>query len=104
MPAVMQAYIANLICKASLGRLLAIVSLFQVGGKIAASALGPVIINAGIDSGREELKGAIFFFAAVVFVASAVALGIVALRAVVRRVPEEAVGLGQNAQWLGKGV
>lgn len=81
MPAVMQAYIANLVQKSSLGRLLAIVSLFQVGGKMAASALGPIIINAGIDSGNDNLKGAVFFFAAIVFACSASALGVVALRA-----------------------
>ena len=89
MPAVMQAYIANLVQKRSLGRLLATVSLFQVGGKIASSALGPIIINAGIDSDDERLKGAIFFFAAIVFALSASALGLVALRAGVTKGPAE---------------
>lgn len=81
MPSVMQAYIASLVEKSALGRLLAIISLFQVGGKLTASAVGPVIINAGIDSGNERLKGAIFFFAAVVFLFAASGLGVVALRA-----------------------
>ena len=97
MPVVMQTYIANLVQKSSLGRLLAIVSLFQVGGKIAASGLGPIIINAGIDSGNENLKGAIFFFAAIVFAFSASALGMVALRAGVTKSQVEDRGVVGDA-------
>ncbi|CAK4031165.1 MFS general substrate transporter [Lecanosticta acicola] len=81
LPAVVQTYIANLVDKTGLGKVLAIVSLFQVAGKIASSGTGPVIIAAGIDSGNEQLKGALFFFAALVLLFAAASLGIVVFRA-----------------------
>lgn len=80
LPAVIQTYIANLVEKSGLGKVLAMISLFQVAGKVASSGIGPVIISAGIDSGNEQLKGALFLFAALVLLLSGVCLGIVVSR------------------------
>lgn len=81
LPSVIQTYIANLVDNASVGRLLAVISLFSVAGKGCATGIGPAIINAGIDSDDERLKGSIFFLAAAVFLLAGLALSIVALRA-----------------------
>lgn len=80
LPVVTQAYISNLIEKERLARVLAALSMSSVAGKLAATSLGPYIFGLGINSGKEELKGLLFFFCAVLFGGSVVTVGLVTIR------------------------
>lgn len=81
LPVVMQAYISNLVDKGRLARVLSALSMFAVAGKLAATSLGPYIFKLGIDSGKEGLRGFLFFFCAALFLGSIVTVSVVALRA-----------------------
>lgn len=80
LPVVTQAYISNLIEKERLARVLAALSMSSIAGRLAATSLGPYIFGLGINSEKEELKGLLFFFCAVLFGGSVVTISLVAIR------------------------
>ena len=76
-----QAYIAGLVDKQRLARILATLSISAAGGKFVASIIFPQIFAAGIESGVEVLKGLPFFVSAGLFVIAGASLSVVVGRA-----------------------
>ncbi|KAI9745860.1 MAG: hypothetical protein M1818_000541 [Claussenomyces sp. TS43310] len=80
LPTVTQAYISSLVESDKVARVLAALSTFAIAGKLAATSLGPLIFGLGINSGRVELTGLLFYFCALLFIGSIVAVSLVVLR------------------------
>ena len=81
LPVATQAYIASVIDKAYLGRVMSVLSIAAAGGKAIASALFPQVLALGLDTHVEVLVGLPFFVAAGLFLiagacVAAVGLGI----------------------------
>jgi MFS family permease len=74
---VTQAYISSLSNKKNLARTLASLSLVEIGGKALASALFPTVMAAGLDDGRDWMKGLPLFTSACLFVVAGLAIVIV---------------------------
>lgn len=62
-----QAYIASVIGKSFLARVMAVLSIAAAGGKAVASGLFPQVLALGLDTHVEELVGLPFFVAAGLF-------------------------------------
>ncbi|GAB7352402.1 hypothetical protein MBLNU459_g2830t2 [Dothideomycetes sp. NU459] len=80
LPVVAQALISSLVEKDRLARVLSALSIFAIAGKLAATSIGPVVLSFGIDSGKESLKGALFFFSSALFFVAAVTISLIAAR------------------------
>ena len=80
LPVATQAYIASLIEKRKLARVLSVLSIATTGGKMVASGIFPKVLGWGLDSGVEILKGLPFFESAVLFLIAAGAIGAVGWR------------------------
>ena len=73
-----QVYISALSDKTKLARTLASLSIATIGGKVLASALFPKVFAAGLDDGRERMKGLPMFAAAGLFAVSSLIITVVA--------------------------
>ena len=73
-----QVYISALSDRRKLARTLANLSIATIGGKVLASALFPKVFAAGLDDGRELMKGLPMFAAAGLFAVSGLAITVVA--------------------------
>lgn len=62
-----QAFIASVIGKSYLARVMAVLSIAAAGGKAIASGLFPQVLALGLDTHVEELVGLPFFVAAALF-------------------------------------
>ena len=75
-----QAYIASVIDKTYLARVLAVLSIAAAGGKAIASAVFPQVLAIGLDTHVEELVGLPFFVAAGLFLLAGGCVVIVGLK------------------------
>ncbi len=75
-----QAYIASVISKTYLARVLAVLSIAAAGGKAIASAVFPQVLAIGLDTHIPELIGLPFFVAAGLFVLAGACVIVVRLR------------------------
>jgi hypothetical protein len=75
-----QAYIASVIDKSHLARVMAVLSIAAAGGKAIASGLFPQVLALGLDTHVEELVGLPFFVAAGLFVIAGGCVVVVGLR------------------------
>ncbi|MCJ1358692.1 MAG: hypothetical protein MMC33_008692 [Icmadophila ericetorum] len=77
----MQAYVASLIDKSRLARVMGMLSVASIGGKMAASGGFQKILAIGLDTHQANLVGLPFFVAAVLFLIAGTSIVIVAARA-----------------------
>ena len=75
-----QAYIASVINKTYLARVLAVLSIAAAGGKAVASAVFPQVLAIGLDTHIPELVGLPFFVAAALFILAGACVIVVRLR------------------------
>ncbi|MCJ1231381.1 hypothetical protein MMC12_008058 [Toensbergia leucococca] len=75
-----QVYISSLTDKDKLARTLAGLSVATIGGKLLASGLFSKILAAGLDDGREWMKGLPLFMSACLFILAGLAIIIVSIR------------------------
>jgi hypothetical protein len=75
-----QAYIASVIDKSYLARIMALLSIAASGGKAIASGLFPQVLAMGLDTHVEELVGLPFFVAAGLYLIAGGCVVVVGLR------------------------
>ena len=75
-----QVYISSLSDKAKIGRTLASLSVATIGGKVLACVMFPKVLAAGLDDGREWMKGLPLFASACLFIVAGLAIVIVAIK------------------------
>jgi hypothetical protein len=80
LPVATQAFVASLMDKSKLARVMAILSIAATGGKVVASGLFPQVLALGLDSGIKMLVGLPFFVAAALFLCAGLCVMIVGLR------------------------
>jgi hypothetical protein len=80
LPSATQAYIVSLVEKSKVARVLAMLSMASIFGKLAASILFPRMLALGLDSHVEFLVGLPLFVSAGMFVVSASCVAVVGLR------------------------
>ena len=74
-----QVYVSNLVNKSKLVRTLASLSVATIGGKLLASVLFPMVFAAGLNDGRDWMKGLPMFVSAGLFAVAALAIVAVAV-------------------------
>ena len=80
LPTATQAFIVTLLEKDKVARVMAVLSMASIGGKLLASLLFPKVLALGLDSGVEALVGMPFFVSAGLFVGAAACVGVVGVR------------------------
>lgn len=80
MPVATQAYIASIIDKGYLARVMAMLSMASAGGKAIASAVFPQVLAIGLDTHIKELVGLPFFVASGLYLAAGGCVLLVGLR------------------------
>jgi len=80
LPSATQAYIVSLVEKSKVARVLAMLSMASIFGKLAASLLFPKMLALGLDAHVDFLVGLPLFVSAGMFVISAVCVTAVGLR------------------------
>jgi MFS family permease len=80
LPTATQAFIVTLLEKDKVARVMAVLSMASIGGKLLASILFPKVLALGLDSGVEVLVGLPFFVSTGLFVGAAACVGVVGVR------------------------
>lgn len=80
LPTATQAFIVTLLPKTKVARVMALLSMASIGGKLLASLLFPKVLAIGLDSGVEVLVGLPFFASAGAFVGAAGCVAVVGWR------------------------
>jgi MFS family permease len=87
LPTATQAFVVTLLPRDRVARLMALLSVASIAGKLCASLGFPWVLAKGLDSGVEVLVGLPFFVSAGLFVGAAGCVGVVGWR--VRKGPEK---------------